>query len=415
MRQHLTARVIEGLKPKDKRYNVVDTEVRGLGVQVQPSGTKSFFHVRKIQGWPERTHLGEWPEYTLDLARGKAGELNGKLAKWRSDDYAGANPIVKPKSVPTLGEVLEHYIDNHLRSASKNGERAVKYARWQFDAYLAAWRNRPLGTIRRENVRERHGQIAKDHGAVTANRVTTFLRTIINHAIHPDVALWDGINPAKDPKKFLAAEGGRDRTLQQGEWPKFFEELKNERNPDLRDGVLLALFTGQRRGSILKMRWQDLDLRRGLWTVTAFKGRKGKKPHIVPLIDEALTVLRRRPRVDNSEWVFVGRNGALTTLEKPWLAFRERLGLTKKNGEARLVFHDLRRSAATAAGDTGASTEVIQKTLGHVDDSMATLIYDQSDRRPAVRKSMSRAAELMLAHGKTSTKKLLATPRQQEK
>jgi integrase len=414
MRQHLTVKYIENLKPRELRYNVVDTEVRGLGIVVQPSGTKSFYHVRKIQGWPERTHLGVYPEYGLDLARGKAAELNGKLAKWKGDEFEGANPIKKPKRTYTLGGVLDDYVERHLKVNAKNPKKAEWYARWQFDKYLASWRNRPLATIDRTAVRDRHAEIVKAHGGVTANRTVTFLRTLFYHALHPDIGLWSGINPARDPVKFLAAESGRDRTLQQSEWPKFFEELRNEPNPDLRDAVLLALFTGQRRGSILKMRWADLDLRRGLWTVTAFKGRKGKKPHIVPLIDEALTVLKRRPRVDDSEWVFLGRNGALTTLEKPWLAFRERLGLTKKNGEARLVFHDLRRSAATAAGDTGASTEVIQKTLGHVDDSMATLIYDQSDRRPAVRNSMKKAAELMLAQGKTSTKKLLAAPRQQQ-
>lgn len=409
---NFTKAMLEGLRPRDKRYNILDADTRGLGICVFPSGAKTFFHVRKVQGWPQRTTLGVFPEFTLDLARGKASELNGKLAKWRSDGYEGSNPIRKPKKVPTLGDVLTHYIENHLRANAKNPEHAVWYAKWQFDTYLANWRNRPLPTISRENVRELHAQIAPAHG-VTANRTITFLRTLFNHAIHPDVALWNGTNPCSKPKKFLALEGGgRERTLKRGaESQAFFKELAKEPNLDLRDAVLLALFTGQRRGSILKMRWSDLDpLRKGLWRVTTFKGRKKKgtdEPefHIVPLIDEAITLLKRRPRVDGSDWVFPGRKGALTTLKKPWAAFIKRTGITD------LTYHDLRRSLATAEGDTGASTELIQKTLGHVQNSAATKIYDRSDRRHAVRAGMKKAVKSLLMAGKISPQKLLASPR----
>jgi integrase len=410
-KQNFTKSYIESLKPEPKRYNVLDAEVRGLGIQVQPSGAKSFFHCRKVQGWPARTSLGLYPEFTLDLARGKAASLNAALARWKSDDYAGANPVVRAKKVPTLGDVLEHYVEHHLKANAKNPDHAVSYARWQFDRYLASWRNRPLGSLRRDNVRELHAEIAKDHGGVTANRTVTFLRTIINHAIHPDVALWDGVNVAKDPRKFLAVETGRDRTLKKTEFPAFLRELAKEPHPDLRDAVLLALFTGQRAGSLLKMKWSELDLRRGLWTVTTFKGKKksktGKVPaaHIVPLIDEALAVLRRRPRVDGSEWVFVGRKGALTTLKRPWSAF------LKRTGVADFVFHDLRRTLATEEGESGASSEVIQKTLGHVENSEATRIYDRSDRRAAVRSAMTKATRSMLDAGKVSAKRLLSAPR----
>ncbi len=254
-------------------------------------------------------------------------------------------------------------------------------------------------------MRERHAEITKDHGGVTANRTVTFLRTLFNHAIDPDVALWDGVNPCAKPKKFLADESSRDRTLQRPEFPAFFKELSKEPNPDLRDAVLLAVFTGQRRGSILRMRWSDLDLRKGLWRVTTAKGKKNTEPHIIPLIDEAIALLKRRPRVDGSDWVFVGRKGALTTLKKPWAAFIKRTGISD------LTFHDLRRCVATLEGETGASTEVIQKTLGHVENSAATRIYDRADRRPAVRAAMRKAAKRMLTAGKISTAKLLAAPR----
>jgi len=393
-KENFTVKLLESLNPETARYNVFDTGTRGLGIVVHPSGTRVFFHLKKVQGWPRRSTLEKFPDMSIDQARGKAAELNSKLAKWKSNNYEGANPVEKPRSVPTLGDVFEHYVEHHLKANSKNPDHAVKYARWQFKRYLGSWRNRPLPTIRREHVRERHDEIRKQYGKVTANRTITFLRTLINHAIHPDVALWAGVNVAKDPRKFLVAEPGRSRTLEKSEYRPFFQELRSRKtHADMRDITWLALLTGQRRGSILKMRWKDVDLRRGLWTVTERKGKRDIQPHIIPLVDEAIALLKRRPRLDE-EWVFPGRKSALTTIKKPWQQFIKRTGIEG------LTFHDLRRSLATAEGDTGATKEVIQQTLGHTEDSTATKIYDRSDRRQEVRAALKEATRPMLRAAK---------------
>src|SRR5690349_4921875 len=127
---NFTVKFLESLKPKEKRYNEMDGDTRGLGIVVHPSGTKTFFHVKKVQGWPQRTTLQKYPDMSIDQALGKAAELNSKLAKWKSDNYEGANPTSKPISVPTLGEVLDHYIEQHLKANAKNPEHAMRYARW---------------------------------------------------------------------------------------------------------------------------------------------------------------------------------------------------------------------------------------------------------------------------------------------
>ena len=104
-------------------------------------------------------------------------------------------------------------------------------------------------------------------------------------------------------------------------------------------------------------------------------------------------LLKRRPRLDE-EWVFPGRKSALTTIKKPWQQFIKRTGIEG------LTFHDLRRSLATAEGDTGATKEVIQQTLGHTEDSTATKIYDRSDRRQEVRAALKEATRPMLRAAK---------------
>lgn len=396
---NFTQRTLASLAPREQRFSVFDEKTRSLAVEVHPTGRKTFFHLQKVQGWPQRTTLGVFPDMTVEEARGKAAELNAKLSKWKSNDYEGANPVTRQKKVVTLGDVLAHYTEHHLKSNAKNPDSAVAYANWQFDKYCSALRNRPLSSIRREDIRELHDELQRKHGAVTANRTVTFLRTVFNHALHPDIALWVGINPCAKPNKFLTAETSRERTIQRDEAPTFFRELEKEKHTDLRDFLLLALSTGARKSTILAMRWEEIDFERALWKITSPKGKRGVKAHIVPLTKLAVTVLKSRPRIN--EYVFYGRKGHLTTVKKPWHAFLQRTGLTD------LHVHDLRRTLATQEGDTGASTEIIQKTLGHAADSAATAIYDRSDRRDDVRTAIDTALGAMLSAGKTSAQKLM--------
>jgi integrase len=356
-----------------------------------------------VQGWPQRTTIGPFPDLSVENARGKAHDLNAKLSRWKANNYEGPGPLVERRTrVPTLGEVLEHYCEHHLKANAKNGATATKYARWQVDFYLASWRNRPLSSISRKDIRDKHSALGTAHGQFTANRVVTFVRALFNHAIHPDIALWEGANPARNPKKFLFHEQSRERTIERGEAPKFFKQLANEPHRDLRDFVLLALSIGARRGSILSMRWDQIDWQRGLWTIPNPKSRKkNAKPHILPLTKFAVAVLKAR--ADGSEWVFPGKKKErhLTTIKKPWARFLKRTGI------GNLRIHDLRRTLATAEGDTGASTELIQKTLGHTEDSAATRIYDRSQRHDDVRGAMDAAFRSQLAAGKMPKRKLL--------
>jgi integrase len=400
---NFTVKTLEKLSVKEKRYNIFDSSTRGLGLAVYPTGQKTFFHLKKVQGWPRRTTLGQFPDMSVEAARGVASELNSKLQTWKQNKYVGQDPLDRPEKVSTLGEVLAHYLEHHLVGRAKNPDYAVNYANWQFDTYLTSLRNRPLGTIRREHIRELHEGIKTKHGGVTANRVVTFLRTLFNYAVDPDVALWEGANPCAKPKKFLYHERTRERTIQRQEAPKFFKELEREPHRDLRDFLLLALSTAARRGTILSMRWEQFDWQRGLWIIPNPKGKRDRKPHVLPLTKLAITVLQSRPRT--TEWVFPGVKGHLTTIKKPWKKFLERAGIQD------LRIHDLRRTLATHEGDTGASTEVIQKTLGHEESSAATAIYDRSDRRDEVRGAMDTAITSLLAAGKTSKRKLLATPK----
>jgi Arm DNA-binding domain len=74
MKQRLTDRTSQALKPQSKPYELMDADVRGLGIRILPSGVKSFVMIARFPPaqHPARRALGQYPELTLAQARERA-------------------------------------------------------------------------------------------------------------------------------------------------------------------------------------------------------------------------------------------------------------------------------------------------------------------------------------------------------
>src|SRR5687767_2790467 len=68
----------------------------------------------------------------------------------------------------------------------------------------------------------------------------------------------------------------------------------------------LLLLTGQRRGEVASMRWADLDLDKGVWTLSS-EATKAGRAHEVPLSRQALDIIQSLPKVEVSAYVFAAR------------------------------------------------------------------------------------------------------------
>jgi integrase len=393
-RINFTKKALEALPvPPQRRAVYRDSQTRGLGVMLQPTGHRAFFWFRKIRGRPTWKTIGLFPDLSIDQARARAAELNAALASWKARDYCGDDPIIRRRHV-TLGFVLNDYVEKRLSVHAKDPIRAISYIRWQFNTYLASWRDRKLGEIRRVDVRDLHAKIGESHGKITANRLIQCLRTFFNWALKSE--LWSGENPARGIS--LYPESSRTRFVQPDELPKLFKALSEENNLDLRDFVLLALFTGARRSNVFAMRWEQLDLKRGLWSIPHPKNRM---PYIVPLTDEALEILKQRRVFGSPEWVFPsgGQAGHIGDVKRSWRQLLKRAQINS------LRIHDLRRTLGSWQAGVGVSLPIIGKTLGH-QSSDATEIYARLHLEP-VRNAIRTATAAMLSAGKVSKRKLL--------
>lgn len=72
--------------------------------------------------------------------------------------------------------------------------------------------------------------------------------------------------------------------------------------------MLMALYTGMRRGELFSLRWEDVDFERGFIRILHPKGGQSVS---IPLNDAAREVLSRHPRL--SRYIFPGRGGKKRT------------------------------------------------------------------------------------------------------
>lgn len=399
-RENFTKRFIESLPTPGKKTIFYDAQVRGLGLLVQTTGHRAFFWFRKVQTKAVWRTIGSWPDLSVENARAIAQDYNNKLAKWKANNYEGPGPFDKPIS-KNLGEVLDDYIERHLRQTSKCPDKTIKQVRQQFACYLSSWKNRQLSSIRQEHVEELHAHVGKNNGHYSANRLVSLLRALFYWAAKTRV--WKGENPAKGVTRFR--EESRQRFTQPDEFPRLFKALRECESLDLRDFVYLALFTGARRSNILAMRWDELSQTatgQRQWTIP---NPKNGEPHVVPLVPEVVAVLKeRRKRVaSNSEWVFPSdsKSGHVTDVKNGWAKVLAAARITN------LRVHDLRRTLGSWQASAGVSLTIIGGTLGHK-STAATQVYARLQQDNPVRQAMRLAVGGMVKAGRSRVKQLNA-------
>ena len=124
------------------------------------------------------------------------------------------------------------------------------------------------------------------------------------------------------------------------------------------------------------MRWQDLDLEAGWWTIPELFTKNGK-PHRVPLVDPAIAIIRvhepERNVAGGPPYVFAVRNDAsiVDRAKKASGAIARVLRIDFRG-------HDLRRTAATRMAAAGVPRDHISRVLNHAEGGpRATRIYDR--------------------------------------
>lgn len=344
-----------------------DTETKGFGLRVTPSGAASFIVQGTVSGEGKelRMTIGTYGAWTVDDARRRAEEY-----KHQFED--GIDPQAAKKAEAamrvTLGETLEAYA---TRPGKLKASTAAEYRR-HVEQVFAGWKDKPVTSITRDMVLERHKELVENglegkRGApASANAAMVTLRILINFASR-QYRRADGSplvlhNPVDVLKDHWAPLGSRtDRYIDRrriGEvWNKLQEARETPKNKDALAGIDLAIFallTGARRDEMTTLTWDrvnidDDDASNCWWHLD---DRKRGDPIWLPLSSQAVALLRSRmpkpkEREDDPEpstYVFPSwsKTGHITDARAP-------MELVGKVAGKHLSLHDMRRTFTNIA------------------------------------------------------------------
>ena len=161
------------------------------------------------------------------------------------------------------------------------------------------------------------------------------------------------------------------KTLTTVQLASFFREARESGVFEL---YYLELATGLRRGELLGLKWEDIDLERGdlrvRRQVSRINGEVVEAPlktknayRTLPLAEDTVGVLKeQRKKVGNSPWVFPSPNGGPISPDSVLHMLHRVL---KRAGLPKVRFHDLRHTFATLVLQNGVDVKTVSGMLGH--------------------------------------------------
>jgi integrase len=265
-------------------------------------------------------------------------------------------PKAKSRTV-LFDELLDDY-----RYAKRREGKAVMQGEFAWRRLHAAFGGRRADELSAREVESLRDEMLQTLSVASVNRHLTLLRAILNRAVR-DGRLDMEKNPAI---KLLKETNGRVRYLSDGEEAHLMESLPAW----LRPLVLTAIHTGLRRGELLKLRWNDVDLIAGAITIS--KGKSGFTERIP--INQTVRQVLARVHGERRQWAratgdareLFGRfvfcapgGGYLHALNRYWYPAMKRAGIED------FRFHDLRHTCLSRLAMKGADFYAIQRLARH--------------------------------------------------
>lgn len=352
----------------------------GLMLIVTYGGTKTYYHYMFFNRRPVRTKIGRSSQIKLAVARARAHTMAENATK-------GIDPGEKRRE--NLHDItFKQFYETIYRpeySIVYKKPRSVVNDDSIFTHHLKDFHNRMMLGIKPVEIAKLHNNTKQTHSPYTANRVLSLIKHIYVIAAKHGY-MNDHANPAADITKFK--EQTRDRFLQSDELQRLFAALETEQNEVFKNYILISLYSGQRRSSILSLRWSQVDLVNGF---IYLPDTKNGEPMQVPMTNQLRELFKKINHSKNSDWVLPSvrsKSGHLEDPKRPWHELLRRAGI--KN----LRLHDLRRTMGSYQAISGASLHIIGKSLGHKSAS-ATQVYARLTADP-VRNAMQKATDKMM-------------------
>jgi integrase len=288
-----------------------------------------------------------------------AGEDGRRDAEKSLARYIAAKYFPEPSGAPLIDDVLAAYGSEHAPHTRRPENAAHTIAN-----LLKWWSGLRVADVTARRCRE----FSATRRLAAARRDLETLRAAIGYwhrEYGPLPSVPAVVLPDKSPP--------RERWLTRSEAARLLWAARRRRY--LVRFILIGLYTGTRSGAILELKWEWIDLERGIMRrrEAGESEVETKRRPVHRLNRRLLSHLRRWRRLDGGQvgQVVHNKGQPVTKLRNAWVAARERAGL-----DPGVSPHVLRHTRVTwllqagvsiweTAGSVGMSAETVDRTYGH--------------------------------------------------
>lgn len=286
----LTSAAAARLKcPEKGQVEHFDELLPSFGLRLSYSGTKSWFVMSRVNGKLFRMTLGKFPAVSLAKAREQARNIIATA-------QAGIDPRAllqseKEKDAErrrnTFNVMAEEFLIKHVGTKLRPST-AREYRRILKGDDTNKLRNIPITEITKRDILNVIECIQERGSPGAADRALAYLKKFFNWCADREVIEF----PPTDRIRLSSPRNQRERVLTD-------QEIKTIWDAFAAEGGLfgplfqLLLLTGQRRGEVAGMRWDELvglNGKRPAWELPGER-TKNHRPHIVPLSLGALRII----------------------------------------------------------------------------------------------------------------------------
>lgn len=250
----------------------------------------------------------------------------------------------------TLDQVIQSYIDN-IAPEHKGGDAEILRLK-KFKRDESKLCQRAMATLKMEDFEKYRDRRLKDEKKApgTVKRELGLLHCVIESARRRLGLIENPVTDVRRPK----VQDNRVMRFQDGEEETLMAALDGCRNKWVKPAVILAMETAMRRGELLSLRWENIDLKE---RTAHLPDTKNGEARDVPLSPIALQTLKGLPRSINGDVLLTTAEGLKNAFERA----RKRADMEHFN------FHDLRHEAISRLFERGWNVMEVAAVSGHKD------------------------------------------------
>lgn len=352
--------------------------VAGLGLQVLPTGGRTWVLRTMVAGKRRDIGLGGFPTVTLAGARQAARTTREKIKQ-------GIDPVNEAKAM--RGALAASRASEMTFADATKAFISAKEVEWSNLKHAAQWRSTIatyvapiIGKVYVRDVDTSHIAKVLEPIWLTKNETASRLRGRIESILDWSTVRGyrKGDNPARwrghldhilaKPSKVQKVE--HHAALPYAELGAFMEQLRKQEGMGAR-ALEFAILTAMRSGEVRGATWDEINLDQSIWVIPGER-MKAKKEHRVPLSDDAVTMLRALPRFGDSKLLFPNNKGNSLS-DMTLTAVLRRMSIPVTAHGFRSTFRDW------AAERTNYPREVAEMALAHTLESKVEAAYLRTD------------------------------------